>query len=271
MASLKAIIFDVDGTLADTEEIHRQAFNRAFTEFRMDWQWSPQEYHELLLVSGGRERIERYLRYKGVEADTRRRRRLARSIHERKSEIYRELLTGAGIRLRPGVERLIREAARLRLKLGIATSSSRRNVETLLETALGAGGIDLFEAVVTCDVVEDKKPSPTVYQQVLDRLGLLPAECVAIEDTRNGNLAALAAGITTVITTHAYTVDNDFRGAALVVDQLGEPESPFRVLQGDADGAGCVDVPLLRTLVSRAAAEAAAWEQQPALAAGNLE
>jgi HAD superfamily hydrolase (TIGR01509 family) len=270
MASLKAIIFDVDGTLADTEELHRQAFNLAFNEFGMDWQWSPAEYHELLLVSGGRERIERYLEFREFEPDARKRHRLARSVHERKSEIYRTLLTGTGIALRPGVERLIREAVRTGVKLGIATSSSRRNVETLLATTLGSGGIDLFEVVVTCDIVEEKKPSPAVYREVLARLALQPEDCVAIEDTRNGNLAALAAGITTIITTHAYTVDNDFRGAALVIDQLGEPDRPFRVLEGDADGAGWVDVALLRKLVSRVPA-GAGWEPTPVLAAGNLE
>lgn len=266
MPGLQAIIFDMDGTLADTEEIHRLAFNAAFTEFGCGWQWSPAEYHELLAVSGGRERIEGFLARRGNGADADERRRLAAAIHARKSQIYVELLSSAGMRLRPGVQRLLDAAAKADLPLGIATSSSRRNLDTLLATTLGRAGSARFRAIVTCDIVEEKKPSPAVYRRALAELGADGSHCVAIEDTRNGNLAALAAGLSTVITTHAFTVDNDFSGAALVVDQLGEPDQPMRVLAGDAGGAHCVDLALLEHIVGRATAANAA---QPARAAGR--
>ena len=130
--------------------------------------------------------------------------------------------------LRPGVARLINEAVAQGLQLGIATSSSIKNVEALLTNTLGADSLKLFDGVVTCETVTDKKPSPSVYQFALAKLGVSPEHCVAIEDTHNGNMAARGAGINTIITTHTFTVDDDFTGARLVVDQLGEPSPETR-------------------------------------------
>ena len=269
MNTLKAIIFDMDGTLADTEEIHRRAFNLTFKEYQFPWQWSPAEYRSLLSISGGKERIRRDLRRRGVKAGgSGELWRLAEELHARKSELYRELLGAESMRLRPGVQRLIGEAMKSHIRLAIATSSSRHNLETLLANTLGVDALGWFRAVVSCDTVEDKKPSPAVYQLALAKLGLEPQYCVAIEDTRNGNLAALAAGLRTIITTHAYTQDDDFRGASLVVDNLGEPDRPFHVAAGSARGASCVDVRLLRRIV-RAAPEQdnLTWETGAAVAA----
>lgn len=250
MSSLLAIIFDMDGTLADTEEIHRRAFNLAFRDFEFGWEWSPADYHDLLAISGGKERIRSYLE---TAAPVSARKdgdvwKLTDAVHRRKSEIYRELLAQAHITLRPGVERLIAEARQEGIRLAIATSSSRRNLESLLGNTLGANANALFEAVVTSDVIEDKKPSPAAYHQALAQLALAPSMCIAVEDTRNGNLAAIAAGLRTVITTHRYTVDNDFLGASLVIDQLGEPGQPFTILAGEAFGAKYVNLELLRRL-----------------------
>lgn len=258
--ALQAIVFDMDGTLADTEEIHRQAFNLAFAEFDMPWQWSPDEYHDLLATSGGRERIRKFLLTKRERPrSTAALRQLSLAVHRRKSEHYRELLRTGHVTLRPGVRRLVLEAHERGIRLAIATSSSRRNVDTLLETAFDGGGPALFRAFATCDVVDDQKPAPAIYQFALAELGIEPAHAVAIEDSRNGNLSACAAGLATIITTHRYTRDNDFGGAALVLDQLGEPGQPFQVLGGDAHGAGFVDVALLQCVLERTPSVAGGW------------
>ena len=251
MGKLKAIIFDVDGTLANTEEIHRQSFNSAFAEFGIKYAWSTREYIDLLAISGGKERITAWLKSRdsgcGGDLDIR---ELALRIHQRKSGIYRETLCTGHISPRPGVVRLIREARERGIKLGIATSSSRANVETLLARILDKESRSAFDAIATSDIIADKKPSPCVYQFALAALGLTPGECMAIEDTTNGNRAALSCGIATVITIHEFTVDNDFTGAHLVIDQLGEPGQPFRIISGSARGKHFVDVDLLQSILT---------------------
>lgn len=263
---LNALIFDMDGTLADTEEIHRQAFNAAFAEFHIDCEWGPEEYKQLLAISGGKERIRNYLLHHALVALSKAEIiKLAAIIHNRKSEIYREKLVQGHVGLRPGVARLINEAVAQGLQLGIATSSSVKNVKALLTNTLGADALQLFNGIVTCETVTDKKPSPSVYQFALAKLGVSPEHCIAIEDTHNGNMAARGAGISTIITTHTFTVDNDFTGARLVVDQLGEPGNPFTVLAGDALGYNYVCIDLLREILGDE--EPQEWEDAQALLA----
>ncbi len=251
MRKLKAIIFDVDGTLAATEETHRQAFNAAFKEFDIPFQWSVSEYIELLNISGGKERILKFLQSKEFAAPGNESLRdYTLKVHQRKSEIYREKLIAGHIGLRNGVERLIKEARQKGISMAIATCTSTANVETVLKSALGEDALSYFETLVSCDLVADKKPSPSVYQYALANLGLKPENCIVIEDTSNGNRSALAAGIKTVISTHPLTVDEDFTGASLVIDQLGEPEKNFAVSSGNSCGAGYVDVDILEKIIS---------------------
>lgn len=266
MNQLKAIIFDVDGTLANTEEIHRRSFNEAFAEAGFGEPWTPGEYVLQLAISGGRERIMAWLRSPdGGGMAENRARELAISLHQRKSEIYRNHLRAGHIAPRPGVLRLIREAGSKGIQLGIATSTSRANVETLLDCILDRATRTAFTAIATSDIVADKKPAPAVYQFCLARLGVDPGECVAIEDTANGNLAALACGIATVITVHEYTRDNNFAGAALVLDQLGEPDQPCRIMVGNARGRKYVDTGLLQKLIAREAKSAPGVSTAPEL------
>lgn len=251
MSELKAIIFDMDGTLADTEELHRRAFNLAFKECACPLNWSRREYKQLLSISGGKERIFHCLRRAGVAEDELQ--QVTDTVHERKSALYRQILVADNIELRPGIRRLVEECRQAGVKLAIATSSSMENVNTLLQSTFGTGGSELFASVVTSDLVADNKPSPAMYRYALSDLGLEADDCIAVEDTRNGNLAALAAGIKTVITTHPLTVDNDFTGASLVVNHLGEPGKPFRLIAGTAYDSHYVDLDLLRTLLSSTA------------------
>jgi HAD superfamily hydrolase (TIGR01509 family) len=250
MNHLKGIVFDVDGTLADTEEIHRQAFNRAFREFDLDWDWTPKLYAELLGVSGGFERMRHFgadlrARFDSEAAFD----RFFRELHRCKTRLYGEMLIRGQVKLRPGARRLIDEARRHGVRLAIATSTAMANVKTLLDANLPAGWLHWFDAVVTCDKVPEKKPSPAVYNAAVAGLGLEPRCCVAIEDTVNGLRAARGAGLTTLVTTHYFTRHEHFPDAALVVDGLGTPDKPCRVRDGRILDEGIVDLALLDRLV----------------------
>ncbi|MGH2669334.1 MAG: HAD-IA family hydrolase, partial [bacterium] len=179
---------------------------------------------------------------------------LARRLHTVKSLLYARMLADRGVPLRPGVLRLLDEARCSGVRLAIASSTSLANVRAVFDGNLPGDWADWFDIVATCDVVEAKKPSPAVYRYVLEHTGWSAGECVAIEDTPNGNRAALDAGLATVITTHAFTRDSDFDGASLVVDGLGEPDRPFEISAGDAYGCDHLDVGLLGRIVSAAMA-----------------
>ncbi|MGE0484699.1 MAG: HAD-IA family hydrolase [Gammaproteobacteria bacterium] len=247
---LQAIIFDVDGTLADTEEVHRLAFNAIFGEFGLDWNWTPALYAELLAISGGRERITAYGRdLRGRFADDAAFDDFVRTLHRAKTRRYAAMVSDGALALRPGIRRLIDEARAAGIKMAIATSSARGNCDALLDNNLPPGWRDWFVTIQTCDTVPEKKPSPAVYEAVLAELDTDLARVVVLEDTRNGLLAAQAAGLATIVTTHRFTRGHDFAGAALVVDSAGEPDAPFTVAAGDAHGRRLLDVALLDALL----------------------
>ena len=244
---LENIIFDIDGTIADTEDIHRQAFNKAFSEYNLNWHWSREKYHELLFISGGKERIRKCLTEDNtINIDN----NFIKELHKCKSEYYRSMLISADIKLRPGIKRLITEAKNLNIKLGIATNSSGANLTTLIKKNLDTQPEQLFNTIVTSDIALEKKPSPEIYHRALLNLNLSAENCVAIEDTANGNISALTAGLRTIITTHAYTRDNDFNGASLVLNNLGEPDSAFSVNKNFDCKNTYVDVELLNKIVT---------------------
>ena len=251
MAELEALIFDVDGTLADTErEGHRVAFNAAFSEAGLDWVWDEALYGRLLAVTGGKERMRYYLDHFNREfprpADLD---RFIAGLHAAKTRHYKQLMAEGRIPLRTGVRRLLEEAREQGLRLAIATTTTPDNVTALLENSLEAGGSDWFEVIAAGDVVPAKKPAPDIYLWALEQLGLKPGQCLALEDSHNGVLSVLDAGIRSlVVTVNGYTRDEEFGGATLVVDHLGEPGEPCQALYGDLNGRTMVDVPLLREL-----------------------
>lgn len=250
MNELKALLLDVDGTLADTErDGHRVAFNRAFADAGLDWDWSPELYGELLAVTGGKERMRFYL--DKFNTDFQRPTDLdgfIKGLHAAKTEHYTQLLADGAIPLRSGVRRLIEEARAVNLRMAIVTTTTPANVTALLTHALDADAMSWFEVIAAGDIVPAKKPAPDIYDYAMQKMSLTAADCIAFEDSRNGILSSQGADLKTIITINGYTADDDFSGAAIVLDQMGEPDAPFTVLSGDAGNSVCLDLALVRRL-----------------------
>ena len=223
----QAIIFDVDGTLSETEETHRKAFNRAFLSAGLSWNWDQVSYRRLLGVTGGNERIRYFLANHdvgGVPADHVD--EFIRSIHEDKTAIYTDMVANGEVSLRPGIRDLITDAKTNGFRLAIATTTTPANIDALLPVTLGVEGRDLFEVICAGDSVVNKKPAPDVYLLALEKLNLPAENCIAIEDSRNGLLSAHAAGIATVVTPGIYTDTQQFDEAALVIEDLRVSDFP---------------------------------------------
>jgi len=252
---LQALIFDVDGTLADTEEYHRLAFNQSFSQAGLNWHWPISLYDDLLGVTGGVERIHHYIQQQhpnfSQEAKIVDLQAYVQELHRVKTALYKQKLQ-QGVALRPGVQRLITEAHRSGMRLAIATTTSMENVSTLINCTLGKECLSWFEVIVSGDMVTRKKPAADVYISVLERLSLPASQCMALEDSQLGLQSALAAEIKTVITQNQFTRNHDFQKAALVIDHLGEPGQPFNVVQGNAHGHQYADLAMLEKIFSSA-------------------
>jgi HAD superfamily hydrolase (TIGR01509 family) len=250
MAKLEALIFDVDGTLADTErDGHRVAFNQAFAEAELNWDWTVELYGELLSVTGGKERIrlyiEKYLQDFDTGGDIQ---KFAANLHKRKTHFYLELLKTGAIPLRPGVEALIHEARAAGMRLAISTTTTPANVTYLLTATLGEESNDWFEVIAAGDIVPAKKPAPDIYTWAMEQMKLSPDACMAFEDSLNGVKSSLAANLKTLITVNGYTKDDDFSGATIVLDQMGTANEGFKVLEGDAGEHRYVNMAMIQDL-----------------------
>ena len=246
--TIKAIIFDVDGTLADTEDAHRRAFNKAFAESGLDWKWDVALYGRLLKITGGKERIHFYIStalpdfskpadYEGF----------IKKLHQLKTAHYTALLRNGDIPLRPNIKRLITEMKQAGVRLAISTTTAPENVATLLQQSLGEHSETLFDVIGCGDIVPQKKPAPDIYHWVLQRLRLPVGECIALEDSENGLQSSLAAGIKTFITTTDYTRHQNFAGAAAVLEDLSNLEHFYKIAGLDNSAAGR---PLSKTPIS---------------------
>jgi beta-phosphoglucomutase-like phosphatase (HAD superfamily) len=223
--TLQALIFDVDGTLADTESAHLAAFNHAFAEMGLGWVWDETLYTELLDISGGKERIGHY--WKMVQPDMRELGAMGISdtvnrLHEIKTAAYESAVNSGAVSLRPGVLKLMDDALGQGLQLAIATTTSPVNIAALLRRAIGQDWRVNFSAIGDASTAPVKKPHPQVYLQMLEKLNLGAAQCIALEDSSNGLRAATAAGIATLITPTSYTAHHDFTAAMRVVPDLSQ-------------------------------------------------
>lgn len=253
--ALHAILFDLDGTLADTERLgHRPAYNRAFRKLGLSFRWGPKLYRKLLKQPGGEERLLHYLkRYRpplgehepAAQADPE---SWAESVHHLKSRYFRRLVRRGRVPLRAGVARLLAEAHAAGVRTAIVTSASRATLRPLLRHSLGAELAAQIDVIVCGEDVARKKPYPDLYLLALTRLGLAPQECLAIEDSSMGLESARAAGVATLVTTNDNTVDQDFTGAVLVLDTLGEPGTPATAQAGVLEG-DCVTLATVRKLL----------------------
>lgn len=247
--ALQALIFDVDGTLANTErDGHLVAFNLAFKELGLDWVWSNELYHKLLDVTGGQLRIKHYVNNYLPEFKTDDLDAFALSLHQLKTKIYVRIVDEGAMPLRPGVTRLFQEARAAGLRMAIATTTTPANVVALISNTLGEEALGWFEVIGAGDVVPNLKPAGDIYSYVLDQMNLDASECIAFEDSRNGIVSATHASLKTIITVNEYTDTHDFTGAIVILNNLGELNQPFEMIEGNPTESTFVDVAYLQEL-----------------------
>jgi HAD superfamily hydrolase (TIGR01509 family) len=246
--SLRALIFDVDGTLADTEELHRKAFNLAFAAHHLGWYWSPSLYAQLLKTTGGKERLAAYIASLPIKPE-----QAAAlhqdipNIHRDKTTFYTEMVHDGRLPLRPGVRRLIEQARAQGLRLAIASTTTLANIEALLQSTFGKDGLAVFDAIAAGDQVTRKKPAPDIFELALRRLGLPATDCIAIEDSNHGLCAAKAAGLWTLVTPNFWTAGQDFNAADLLLDSIGDDAHPLPGADQERIGATQLELPTLQS------------------------
>ena len=247
---LSAVLFDVDGTIAETEDFHRKSFNEAFKEFNLDWFWDEAIYRELINIGGGKERIMYHIKkawpemlsYKNLS-------NYIDSIHKIKNEIYEDYIKDSSIEPRPGIKRLIDELKVNKIKIALVSSTSEINLKNLFKFGLGIDPYSEFDLVAHGDSTKLKKPSSEIYEWALQKLQLPHQACVAIEDSPRGLESSKGATLKTIITPSKLTINEIFKGADLVVSDLGEKDKPFKLISGNCYGKKIIDLELISKLV----------------------
>lgn len=250
----RALIFDCDGVLGDTEPYgHLVAFNQMWKKLGVPWEWSKEQYGEKLKIGGGKERMASlfsdadFRARVAVPESEEERKALIAQWHKEKTDLYAQIIHSGAIPPRPGIKRISEEAIKAGWLVAVASTSAPKAVEAVLRHAVG----DLADkfAMFCGDVVKAKKPAPDIYNLAAEKLGVAPADCVAVEDSRNGMLAAHRAGLPVVVTVSEYTADEDFSDASLVVDSLGDPTGPKTKVLANASGTKVGDCVTLESLI----------------------
>lgn len=222
--TLRALIFDVDGTLAETEEAHREAFNDTFSANGINWHWDVAMYGELLKTTGGKERMSEYQRKYRPDDSQMEFAQIAR-LHKQKTKRYGELIASGAAQLRAGVSDLIADAKANGIRVAVATTTNRPNVDCLSLACFDKPANEIFEVIAAGDEVKEKKPAPDVFDLAVKRLELEPSECVGLEDSRNGLLSCVGACVPCLVSPGVYTLGSDFSEAQAVIDCFGEVDT----------------------------------------------
>ena len=227
---VKALIFDVDGTIAETEELHRKAYNSIFSDEGINWNWSKKLYKELLKVTGGKERLKHYkenFNSKNYHLDIN---DISR-IHSKKNELYNKWVDEGLLQLRPGIKSLIDNALKSKIQLAISTSTSLMNVEALFKKCFEIKPDLIFKVIATGDMVKRKKPDPELYLLALNQLSLRPEECIALEDSNNGLISAKRAKLKTICSPSEYHIDDNFEQADFICEEFTKDKLPSKLRQ----------------------------------------
>ena len=246
---LSAVLFDLDGTVAETEDLHRKSFNESFREFSLDWFWDEAIYKELINIGGGKERIMYHIKkawpemlnYKNLS-------NYINSIHKVKNEIYEDYIIESKIETRTGIIRLMNGLKEKDVKIGIVSSTSEVNLMNLFKKGLKINPTKKFDLIAHGDCTKLKKPSPEIYEWALEKLQLPAEGCIAIEDSPKGLESAKGASLKTLITPSNFTKNENFKLADLVVSDLGEESKPFTNILGNDFGFNYVTVELLEKI-----------------------
>lgn len=228
---MQALIFDCDGVLVDTErDGHRVAFNRAFAAKGLDIEWDVEQYRQLLKVGGGKERMTHFFEKNGWPPEVTDQQAFIKEMHKLKTDLFMQIIESGELPLRPGIRRIVDEAIAANVTLAVCSTSNERAVNLIVEKLLGEVRKAKFAGIFAGDMAKKKKPDPEIYNLAIEKLGLDPADCVVVEDSRNGLLAAKAAGFHCIITTNGYTETEAFEESDRVVPELGdEPHIKIRL------------------------------------------
>ena len=231
---LSAVLFDVGGTIAESEEIHRKSFNEAFIEYGLTWFWDEAIYRELVFVGGGKERIKHYINRAWPEMlEQKNLTSFIEALHKVKSQIYEEYLNDFEIKARPGIIRVLKELKKEKIRLAIVSDTTEENLKNLFKKGLNINPLEWFEVIAHGGCTSQKKPSPEIYLWALEKLKLHPNSCLAMEDAPRGVQSAISAGLNVIVTPSTYTKNEKFKNVNLILSNLGEPSKPFEIIKGD--------------------------------------